>query len=128
MVNTTVQITVPADIFKHAMQISKRESKSIEEVLTDLLRASHEDQIAQHPHFEAILREETFFADQLPQLLSKFEGKYIAMRKGTVIDNDLNKLSLLNRIDKQYNGEAVLIKKVEHHPPQDLFMPSLRWL
>ncbi len=48
-----------------------------------------------------------------PELLEKFAGEYVAIRKGEVVDHDPDLESIYLRIDGQYPDETILIKQVQ---------------
>lgn len=59
-----------------------------------------------------IAREEEIYWSQHLQLLAQFEGQYIAMHKGEVIDSDADEVALYIRAQKKHPSVGILIKKV----------------
>ena len=59
-----------------------------------------------------IREEEESYRLQHEELLTSYDGRFIAMHKGQVIDNDEDELTLLLRVRKQYPHTGILIKKV----------------
>lgn len=125
--DTIVQLRVPNYIYKHAQELSKQDNRSVEDVLSDILRESHTSSLVQHPHDEAIQEEEAFFASHFEMLIEKYEGEFVAVKNGAVIDHDHVKLNLLRRIETNYQGQPVLIKLVSNSQLEDLFSSSIRW-
>lgn len=60
-------------------------------------------------------REEQHYRTQHSQLLAQYEGQYIAMHQGNVIDTDTDELALFLRIRKAYPMVGILIKQVTMH-------------
>lgn len=59
-----------------------------------------------------IHEEEKVYRLQHEELLTNYNGRFIAMHNGQVIDNDEDELTLLLRVRKQYPHTGILIKKV----------------
>lgn len=59
-----------------------------------------------------ITQEETAYRSHHSQLLLHYEGKFIALHDGQVIDSDADELKLYLRIRRQYPLLGILIKHV----------------
>lgn len=59
-----------------------------------------------------IEKEEASYRSQYPELLIRFEGQYIAMHKGEVIDSDSDEIALYVRVQRKHPTVGILIKKV----------------
>ncbi len=59
-----------------------------------------------------ITQEEKMYEAQHSQLLAQYEGKFIALHDGQVIDSDTDELKLYLRIRHQYPLLGILIKQV----------------
>jgi hypothetical protein len=63
-----------------------------------------------------LLIEEAAFDRQLKQLLKKYEGQYVAVYKGRVVDHDANESTLFGRVLKKLGDVVFLIARVERTP------------
>jgi hypothetical protein len=59
-----------------------------------------------------VRREEQHFCAQHDQLLDQYEGQFIAMHEGQVIDSDADELTLYLRIRQKFPMVGILIKQV----------------
>ncbi len=84
-------------------------------------QATSPDELAEKA-IRALLRAETSriltqeseaFRVMHADLLEKFVGEYVAVRKGAVVDHDADLQSIYLRIDGQYPDETILIKQVQ---------------
>jgi hypothetical protein len=73
-----------------------------------------------------IKEEEEFYQAQLPDLLSNYQGRYIALHNGEVIDSDTDELTLYLRVRQSYPTIGVLIKRVTTEPETTWHMRSPR--
>jgi len=58
------------------------------------------------------LREDSAFKRQLPELIKRYHGRFVAISGEKVVDNDSDVEELRKRIRKDYRNKAVLIKSV----------------
>ncbi|MCI0577703.1 MAG: DUF5678 domain-containing protein [Chloroflexi bacterium] len=61
---------------------------------------------------QKIEREEAHYRSQQTQLLELYEGRYIAMHEGEVVDTDADEVVLYLRVRQKYPSVGILIKKV----------------
>jgi hypothetical protein len=59
-------------------------------------------------------------------LLANYEGQYVAVYQGQVVDHDPDELALVARIDEKYPDAVVLIKRVTPEPDRVLHFRSPR--
>lgn len=112
----TAILSIPEQTLSSLHQVADRLGESAE-ILAD--RAIHQflRQIAERK----IAQEEEYFQGQHTQLLQSYQGQYIAMHDGQVIDSDVDELALYMRIRQQYPLIGILIKKVTA-TPEDIWI------
>ena len=75
---------------------------------------------------EILDREETAFIRMFYQLLFEYEGKYVAIHLGKVIDSDTELMRLHNRVYLTIPDLPVLFKKVTTEPEREIVIRSPR--
>jgi post-segregation antitoxin (ccd killing protein) len=61
-------------------------------------------------------KEEALYHAQFSRLAAQYNGRYIALHHGEVVDSDENELNLYLRVRRAYPMIGVLIKKVTENP------------
>ncbi len=61
--------------------------------------------------FEA--NKKTFWAMR-EQLLARYEGQYVAVYEGRVVDHDIDKITLGQRVYKQFGYRPIYVQLVSH--------------
>jgi hypothetical protein len=79
-----------------------------------------------NPARPAMEREQAAFEALLPQLLIQYEGQYVALHQGRVVDHDADRVALVIRLDQTHPDAVVLVKRVAAEPERVLRMPSPR--
>lgn len=75
---------------------------------------------------DILQREETAFQSMFSQLLLKYEGQYVAIHQGEVIDSDTELMKLHNRVYLKIPELPVLFKKVTTQPEREIVIRSPR--
>ena len=60
------------------------------------------------------------------EMVEKYLGQYVAVFRGQVIDHDADVGALVDRLDKQYPDDVVLVREVHEGPDRVLRMRSPR--
>jgi hypothetical protein len=120
-----VMVTIPKYVFLQAHRVAEREQRSVDEVLNEALVVAFPT-VHIHPQRAQMEAEIAAFERQKPQLLAQYQGRYVAMRAGKVVDDDSDKVELAMRIDELFPEDVVLIKLVTAEPDQELVMRSPR--
>ena len=76
---------------------------------------------------QAIHREAQAFRSQHAELLVKYPDRYVAMYQGGVVDDDLDQMALLARVEDRYPDLPVLIAQVLPDPEEIYVVRSPRW-
>jgi len=62
-----------------------------------------------------------------PALLEQYPGEFVAIHKQQLIDHDIDKLALYQRIHETYPEQFVLMRRVEEEPERELQLRSTRF-
>ncbi len=125
---TQVTLTLPDSLYKQVEIAVQRVSRPIADVLVDVVVGAFPS-VHEHAQREQMEREQAVYARQREELLSKYEGQYIAMHGGVVVDHDSDISTLTQRIDVRYSlDEIVHIRLVTREPDRVLRSRSLRFV
>lgn len=106
-------IDVSIELIKPLEQLAAERGESVnaivEKLITDFLRD-------QRHHY--MMEEMERFRQLHPELRGRFEGAYVALRDGHVLDNDVDGHRLYRRVRKKYGELPVLIVEVTDQPEQ----------
>ena len=100
---------------------AKLRQVSMEELITSWL----ENQLWQEWR-RKITEESERFQEKHSELLKQYNGEYVAMRDGVVLDHDADLPSLHRRIRAQYGDEPILMAPVSTQPIQSFKVRSPR--
>jgi len=72
-------------------------------------------------------RENDAFQKLRPHLLQSHQGRFVALRDGKVIDEDIDELVLAQRLERTHRNQFVLVRQVtvEMHPDIYLETPEI---
>lgn len=108
------QVPIDAKLAESLLQVAAEHGQPIEAVMNDLaqnyLRAERHAQL---------LAEMDRFRAKHGELLTQFNGEYIGLRNGEVLDHDADGGQLHKRLRQQHGGLPVLIVQVNESPEQD---------
>lgn len=124
-----IQVTfkVPHHVFEQAQLAAKQTHRPVEEILSEVLTQAY-PAVHVHPLRGKMLAEYAAYERQLGELLARYEGQYVAMDGGKVVDHDTDKLKLAIRIKAANPNTVALIKKVTPEPERELYVRSPRLL
>ena len=120
-----ITVVIPQHVYQQARRAAARDHSTVDDILKEALIEAF-PAVHVHPQRAQMEAEQASFATQKPQLLGEYEGRYIAMLNGAVIDADADKVELAARIDEKYPDKVVLIKLVSREPERELVMRSPR--
>ena len=118
MPQVTLSEQVVVQLRRMAVRVSETPQVLAERAIREFLRATVR---------QAIQQETQVFRTRHTELLQAYEGCYIAMYQGQVVDDDKDQLALLARIDAQYPDMPVLITQVLPEPEETYTVRSPRW-
>jgi hypothetical protein len=122
---TNINLTVPDHVYQQAEQLARDERRSLTDVLNEALSQAFPTAHI-NPDRATMEEELKAFGAMSNELLGKYMRQYVAVSHGRVVDNDVDRVALVARIDKRYPEQVVLIRFVT--PDEDLIidMPSPR--
>ena len=103
----TATLTLPQKTIDSLEQVAAQRGITSSELADNAIR-----QYLRREAEKKIAQEETAYQDQHEQIFSQFEGRYVALHNGEVIDHDQNELDLYLRIRHAYPSLGILIKHV----------------
>ncbi len=142
-----IVITLPDRVYRQVQQISRVEQRPLNDVIEEALTkafppvstrwVTERYYLAQekaltkafpsvhvNPQRAKMKEEQAAFQAMKPDLLRRYEGQYVAIHNGELVDYDSDQTTLALRINDQYPNTAVLIKKVSPEPDKILHMRS----
>ena len=126
---TQVTLTLPDSLYKQVEIAAQRASRPIADVLVDVVIDAFTTTVYEHPQRGQMEQEQAAYARRRKELLLKYEGQYIAMHGGVVVDHDPDVSTLTQRIDDRYSlDEVVHIRLVTREPDRVLRSRSLRFV
>jgi hypothetical protein len=126
--STQVTLTLPDSVYKQVEAAARRMQRPVADVLTDAVTHAFPT-VYVSPDRERMEQEQQAYERQREKLIAEYEGEYIAMHGGLVVDHDQDQTALVRRIDAQYAlDEVVHIRLVTRAPDRELRIYSLRFV
>ena len=114
-------ITLSSKLAEQLRAEAEQREMSIDELANTWL----ENQLWQEWH-RKIAAESKRFQEKHPELLTQYNGVYVAMRDGAVLDHDADLSALHHRVRAQYGDEPILMAPVTAQPIQSFLIRSPR--
>lgn len=92
-------------------------NQTIDELVNDVVEG-----YLQRRHQEKLEQEIAAYVTFHPQLLEKYAGQWVAIHQQTVVDHDVDGAALYRRIRTKYGRIAILIREVNAHPTDELWV------
>ncbi|HEX6385412.1 MAG TPA: DUF5678 domain-containing protein [Anaerolineae bacterium] len=122
---TKVTLTIPDYIYQQAKHVAETNRRPLGDVINEALAQAF-PAVHVSPDRPAMEQELAAFRAARQELLAKYEGQYVAVHQGQVVDHDKDRLALVTRVDEAYPGEVVLIKCVTPEPDRIIRVYSPR--
>lgn len=122
--NVQITLSIPKPLYGLAQFDAWRQSRNVEEILIESLQSVYGTSV-DHEYL-ALLEQARAFQEQHSQLISDYEGEYVAIYDGEVIDHDSDRIELSDRIYASQPSQTVLIRYVTTRPERVLNMRSPR--
>lgn len=106
-----ITLTLPDEVYEQIQQTADADQRSIADVLTDTI-VQATPVFSVDPRRPAMLREQEAYRSLHSDLLKKYEGDFVAVYQGVVIDHDADGLALSMRVRQQQPGAVILIRQV----------------
>ncbi len=122
VVAMTVTLTLQKpDLIEKLEQIATEQSTSAQDLLHTAVNEFLDKMARQKIHTES-----ESFRKMHPDLMTKYEGQFVAIHNGQVVDHDEDARDLYLRVQVQYGHIAVLIRRVTPEAQQELVFRSPR--
>jgi hypothetical protein len=79
---------------------------------------------SQDPRLRDYEKEDMAFQRLLPQLLRDRPGKFVAIRNGEIIDEDMDEIGLARRLQREHRNEFVLVRQVTSKTGSEDYLES----
>lgn len=136
------QIPLPDSLLARLRQTAQQDGLSLpllfEQMLDTYLRSRQQskpengaeqgDDPQASETFDPMDREVAAFRQLHVSLLKHYRGEYVAIHQGQLVDHDSDKVALLERIEKTYPDEFVLIRPVQEQPEREFYFRSPRYI
>lgn len=122
-----IVITLPDRVYRQAQHISQVEQRPLNDVIGEALIKAFPF-VHVNPQRAKMKEEQAAFQAMKPDLLHRYNGQYVAVHEGAVVDYDSDQTALALRISDRYPDTTVLIKKVSPEPDKILHMRSPRFV
>lgn len=120
-----ITLSIPESLYDRIAQLAQAGRRPIADVMTETILQSLPN-IYVHPDRAAMQREWAAFQALLTELSISYEGQFVAVHQGKVVDHDIDPVALVKRINQNYSEEVVLIKQVTREPADTLRFRSPR--
>jgi hypothetical protein len=122
---TKITLTIPDDVYRQVEQAAETANRPIQDILVDSILQSF-PKLYTHDKRAVMERERQAFEAMYDDLLAKYEGQYVAIHQGQVVDHDNDQLALLRRRKQNYPQDVVLITQVSPESQRVLHFRSPR--
>lgn len=122
---TKITLTLPDDLYRQVEQIAQTANRPMQDVLIDSIIQSF-PKLHTHDKRAVMEQERQAFEAMYAELLKQYEGQYVAIHQGQVVDHDRDQLALLRRRKQNYPEEIVLIAQVTPNSQRVLHFRSPR--
>jgi hypothetical protein len=122
-----ISLQLPDDVYQRVVHYARARNQDVETAIVDYLEQNLPE--GRLPNQEAMLDadlEVAAYAAMHPILKQQYEGEYVAIYRGKLIDHDSDRLALFERIEKAYPDQFVLMRPVEPAPEREFHFRSPR--
>lgn len=120
-----VNIPLSSELYEQAQKMARDLDKEVPEFLADHL-AQTLSEMAGKPQ-TAPERERAAYLALHPMLLANYQGEYVAIYQGELLDHDKEQLALVNRLDQTHPDQFVLVRQVAANPEPEYRRIAIRW-
>lgn len=125
--NTQVTLTLPESIFRQVEAVARRTRRPIADVLIDVV-ADAFPRFYVSPDRPRMEAEQQAYESHRETILADYEGEYVAVHEGQVVDHDRNEIELVRRIITRFPAGVVHIRLVTQEPEPELRFRSPRFV
>lgn len=124
---TEITFTLPDAVFRQIEAVAQRTQRQISDVLVDVVAEAF-PRVYVSPDRERMEAEERAYERQRPTILAHYEGEYVAILGGEVVDHDVNEMELVARIQSRFPDDIVHIRLVTQKLQPELRFRSPRFI
>ena len=106
-----IMLTLSDEVYEQFLQMAEAEQRSIADVIVDVI-APVSPIFSVDPRRPAMLQEQAAYKTMHADLLRNFEGQFVAVHQGQVIDHDTDELALSQRVRLRLPDAVILIRQV----------------
>lgn len=125
--NTQITLAIPDAAYRKATQIATISQQSVEDVLVEFTRAGAQLALASIDEPDPVVeREKAAYLALHPQLLRDYPNQFVAIQDGQLVDYDLDRANLMQRVGEQYPTQFVWVSQILSQAIRTIRMPSYR--
>ena len=121
-----ITISIPQTLYRRARELANKRNQPVNDVLEAAITLAEAEMLPTASQEKAMSQEEEAYQSMLTELVSQYDGAYVAIYQGQLVDHDADELALLRRLDDQYPDEIVLMKQVRSESLPELRIRSPR--
>ena len=125
--DTQVTLTLPDYLYQQVEAAARHSHRPVTDLLVDVLAEAFPP-VYVHPQRARMLEEQQAYERQREAILAQYEGEYVAVHGGKVVDHDVDEIELVKRIQKNYPNDVVHIRLASRKPDTELRMRSPRFV
>ena len=123
--DTQVTLTLPDYIYRQVEAAARRSQRLVADVLVDVVAEAFPP-VYVHPQRTRMLEEQEAYERLRETILAQYEGEYVAIHGGQVVDHDREEMALVKRIQMNYPTDVVVhIRLASRKPDTELHMRCL---
>lgn len=123
-----ITISIPQNLYRRARELANKRNQPVNDVLEAAITLAEAEMTPTDSQEKVMSQEEEAYQSMLTELVSQYDGAYVAIYQGQLVDHDADELALLRRLDAQYPDEIVLMKQVRSEPLPELRIRSPRFV
>ena len=122
--STDVTLTLPDTVYRQIEAAARRDQRTVTDVLTETVTQAFDSAFPVNPDRDKMEEEQAAYERQRGEIIAQYEGEYVAVHGGKVVDHDPDMLALVERIDVNYPDDVVHMRLVTREPDRVLRVTS----
>ena len=114
----------PDTVYRQVEATARRNQRTVIDVLTDTVTQAFDSIFDISPDREKMEEEQAAYERQREEIIAQYEGEYVAVHGGKMVDHDPDEIALLRRIDANYPKDVVHMRLVTRQPDRELRVTS----
>lgn len=119
-----VTLKIPKALYTRAERLATARHQPVTKVLDEAIALVESHYNAEDQQEALMVREEQAYLRMHAHLMEKYQGQYVAILNGQLIDHDPSEMALLQRLDHEHPDDVVLMRRVEPLPEPELVFRS----